>query len=232
MQNLIFIFFFFLFLLPVSLVGQSGWSNAKLDNLVSSISEATSSNTLSPRIGISASALMNPFSRAISLSGELPLSTRWNVEGELGYIFDSSFFARFEGETHKGLRSRLAIKYTNSTGIYWKASFKYHRTRTHLYYEGLRQGASYQESVLFERDVNTIGVLFALGADIELTANKRWILDLSIGGGLIGFTPVNDLVFPEDFEPNNLGVWTNFREKYAGPDVAISFQLEYLLRKP
>ena len=188
---------------------------------------------LSPRIGFNLSGLINPYNHAAAVTGEFPLSYNWRLEGELGYIFGSSNRANFKGESHSGFRLRTAVKYYLGYGFYTRLVFKYHRTNTLAFYNLLSPGADYEEWFLTELTINTTGGLLALGYDIELTENNRWILDISGGLGVVNFNPKNDLGIPDGFQiidgfNDNLFV---IDSQFSNVDLSISIQLEYIMRR-
>ncbi|MBK8429681.1 MAG: hypothetical protein IPL27_28700 [Lewinellaceae bacterium] len=152
-------------------------------------------------LGILPLALINPVQQSVSVQADIPLSSRWGVQAGIGWVFNSSSFATYKGETYTGLKLKPTLKYymkrSDSGNSYISLVYKYNDLYNKNYINLLRQGGQYTEWSLQRKHIVTHGLSLQLGAQEYFGKNKKWMIEPFLGFGLRQIRVAYDALPPD-----------------------------------
>ncbi|MBK9338580.1 MAG: hypothetical protein IPM98_19450 [Lewinellaceae bacterium] len=145
---------------------------------------------LAPRLALKANLmpLINPAKQAVALAADLRVAPRFGVDVGVGYVFNSTNFARFKGESYQGMRWRAGAKYfldlTPDLAFHIGFEAKYNDITNIQIKRVLRQGGQYIELLEIDRKVRTTGYALRLGWQFYSGPDKRFLVEPFLGFGV------------------------------------------------
>lgn len=168
---------------------------------------------------------INPVQQSIDVLADLPVSARWGIELGFGAVVNSLSLAPFDGETHRGLKLKPAVKYyfkPSATGHnYLALAFKYKDLRNSRHINVLRQGGQYSEWMFQRRLMETWGVGLRAGRQEYLGKHKRWLIEPYLGLGIRQLRISNKALPPDAMLLDDRRLFSTVRLPgiYTTPDV-------------
>lgn len=195
----------------------------------------TGKEPLAPRFALKANLMpmINPAKQAIALAGDLRIAPRIGVDVGVGYIFNSTAFASFDGESYRGMRWRAGAKYfvdlTDDVAFHIGLEAKYNDINNVQIKRVLRQGGQYIELLGVNRKVRTTGYALRLGWQFYSGSNKRFLVEPFMGFGVATHQVTRNL--PPDAElidgERELFSFEYGPGKTRTPDIMIGVHLGY-----
>lgn len=175
-----------------------------------------------PRLTLktNATTLLNIFKPSAMITADLRLAPRWSMDIGAGAFLVSSFFADKPGEHYYGLRARAGMKYFFSLqpDVSWHLGMeaKYNQVQHAYWGRVLRQGGQFEQILLIDRRVKSIGAALRIGVQLYLGRHKRMLVDFYTGFGFV----TNNVIeknLPPDAERLFDEVFQTFRDDYQYP---------------
>jgi len=139
-------------------------------------------------LGIAPLALINPVQQSVAIRADIPISARWGVQAGIGWVFNSTSFATYKGETYTGLKLKPTLKYylkcSDSGNSYISLVYKFNDLYNKKYINIVRQGGQYSEWSLQRKHIVTHGLSLQLGAQQYLGKRRKWMIEPNVGFGL------------------------------------------------
>ncbi len=154
--------------------------------------------------------LINGVQISADLLADIPINPIWAIEIGIGVLLDSETYAKYAGETYRGVKVKPTVKYfidrTGDEDLYIGLALKYNYIQNERYLRMFRQGQQYLETSLQQRRVQTFGAAFRVGAQWYSGKRDRFVFDPSMSFGF-RHSQVAYPKLPPDAEPTTLSGW-------------------------
>lgn len=184
---------------------------------------------------IAPTGLINIVQQSLTLQSDIPLGRRWGLDAGAAFVFHSSIFSQYTGETFLGYKLRPIFKYylrpyvldRRYVGIVLKFSDIYNRR----YYRTTRQGGQYEEWLLLRRRQISGGVSVQFGGIHFWGKNKRWLIEPFLGFGVRWIQNYPGAAPPDAVRVRQRGFFdfTLNEDYYATPDMMFGLHIGHLL---
>lgn len=176
--------------------------------------------------------LINPAKQAFAFTTDLRIAPRFSIDAGGGAFFNSTTFARYKGESYKGMRLRAGFKYfvyaSERIAFHAGMEAKYNGIKHLSYRQALRQGGQYIETMLANRKVKTMGLASRIGWYVYAGSKKQFLLEPYMGLGVMWHDVSLDL--PPDaelFRENELFSFEYRTGKSRSLDVLLGLHFGY-----